>query len=237
MVIKTYKRVFFRHWLDTFRYWNNWCFFLTDTCDTLNDRCLIGTYWTLWVKCLLVGHLQCIRHSTFQMLCTCRTLRLKKCYFVWHLKRFGVLLGWTCTSLRQICAFGLDTCKSFGPKGSLLVQLILYHKFNCLFYTVLLLKHTVFVYNVAGHSFVYFSWICDNFFIYSLVPHRRKPKANLKFLATGHQAEIFLFSVNNARLIPIGRFTLLWRKSHQSRIYWLLYACFWNYLCFDISIN
>lgn len=171
------------------------------------------------------------------MLCTCRTLRLKKCYFVWHLKRFGVLLGWTCTSLRQICAFGLDTCKSFGPKGSLLVQLILYHKFNCLFYTVLLLKHTVFVYNVAGHSFVYFSWICDNFFIYSLVPHRRKPKANLKFLATGQQAEIFLFSVNNACLIPIGRFTLLWRKSHQSRIYWLLYACFWNYLCFDISIN
>lgn len=102
MVIKTYKRVFFRHWLDTFRYWNNWCFFLTDTCDTLNDRCLIGTYWTLWVKCLLVGHLQCIRRSTFQMLCTCRTLRLKKCYFVWHLKRFGVLLGWTCTSLRQL---------------------------------------------------------------------------------------------------------------------------------------
>lgn len=102
MVIKTYKRGFFRHWLDTFRYWNNWCFFLTGTCDTLNDRCLIGTYWTLWVKCLLVGHRQCIRHSTFQMLCTCRTLRLKKCYFVWHLKRFGVLLGWTCMSLRQL---------------------------------------------------------------------------------------------------------------------------------------
>lgn len=169
MVIKTYKRDFFRHWLDTFRYWNNWCFFLTDTCDTLNDRCLIGTYWTLWVKCLLVGHLQCIRHSTFQMLCTCRTLRLKKCYFVWHLKRFGVLLGWTCTSLRQICAFGLDTCKSFGPKGSLLVQLILYHKFNCLFYTVLLLKHRVFVYNVAEqntHLCIFHEYVTTSLYIH-----------------------------------------------------------------------
>lgn len=169
MVIKTYKRDFFRHWLDTFRYRNNWCFFLTDTCDTLNDRCLIGTYWTLWVKCLLVGHLQCIRHSTFQMLCTCRTLRLKKCYFVWHLKRFGVLLGWTCTSLRQICAFGLDTCKSFGPKGSLLVQLILYHKFNCLFYTVLLLKHRVFVYNVAEqntHLCIFHEYVTTSLYIH-----------------------------------------------------------------------
>lgn len=143
--------------------------FLTDTCDTLNDRCLIGTYWTLWVKCLLVGHLQCIRHSTFQMLCTCRTLRLKKCYFVWHLKRFGVLLGWTCTSLRQICAFGLDTCKSFGPKGSLLVQLILYHKFNCLFYTVLLLKHRVFVYNVAEqntHLCIFHEYVTTSLYIH-----------------------------------------------------------------------
>lgn len=209
MVIKTYKRVFFRHWLDTFRYWNNWCFFLTDTCDTLNDRCLIGTYWTLWVKCLLVGHLQCIRHSTFQMLCTCRTLRLKKCYFVWHLKRFGVLLGWTCTSPRQICAFGLDTCKSFGPKGL--------YWFNSFYITNLIVYFTQYYYWNTGYL--------------------STTLLNMKFLATGQQAEIFLFSVNNACLIPIGRFTLLWRKSHQSRIYWLLYACFWNYLCFDISIN
>lgn len=210
MVIKTYKRVFFRHWLDTFRYWNNWCFFLTDTCDTLNDRCLIGTYWTLWVKCLLVGHLQCIRHSTFQMLCTCRTLRLKKCYFVWHLKRFGVLLGWTCTSLRQICAFGLDTCKSFGPKGL--------YWFNSFYITNLIVYFTQYYYWNTGYL--------------------STTLLNMKFLATGQQAEMFLFSVNNACLIPIvGRFTLLWRKSHQSRIYWLLYACFWNYLCFDISIN
>lgn len=209
MVIKTYKRVFFRHWLDTFRYWNNWCFFLTDTCDTLNDRCLIGTYWTLWVKCLLVGHLQCIRHSTFQMLCTCRTLRLKKCYFVWHLKRFGVLLGWTCTSLRQICAFGLDTCKSFGPKAL--------YWFNSFYIT-----------NLIVYFIQYYYWNTG---------YLSTTLLNMKFLATGQQAEIFLFSVNNACLIPIGRFTLLWRKSHQSRIYWLLYACFWNYLCFDISIN
>lgn len=143
MVIKTYKRVFFRHWLDTFRYWNNWCFFLTDTCDTLNDRCLIGTYWTLWVKCLLVGHRQCIRHSTFQMLCTCRTLRLKKCYFVWHLKRFGVLSGWTCTSLRQICAFGLDTCKSFGPKGL--------YWFNSFYITNLIVYFTQYYYWNTGY--------------------------------------------------------------------------------------
>lgn len=94
---------------------------------------------------------------------------LKKCYFVWHLKRFGVLLGWTCTSLRQICAFGLDTCKSFGPKGSLLVQLILYHKFNCLFYTVLLLKHTVFVYNVAEqntHLCIFHEYVTTSLYIH-----------------------------------------------------------------------
>lgn len=211
--------------------------FLTDTCDTLNDRCLIGTYWTLWVKCLLVGHLQCIRHSTFQMLCTCRTLRLKKCYFVWHLKRFGVLLGWTCKTLRQICAFGLDTCKSFGPKGlywfnsfyitNLIVYFTQYYYWNTRYLSTTLLDTHLCIFHEYVTTSLYIHWchIVGN------------PKANLKFLATGQQAEIFLFSVNNACLIPIGRFTLLWRKSHQSRIYWLLYACFWNYLCFDISIN
>lgn len=101
----------------------------------------------------MVGHLQCIRHSTFQMLCTCRTLRLKKCYFVWHLKRFGVLLGWTCTSLRQICAFGLDTCKSFGPKGlywfnsfyitNLIVYFTQYYYWNTRYLSTTLLNRTL----------------------------------------------------------------------------------------------
>lgn len=102
------------------------------------------------------------------MLCTCRTLRLKKCYFVWHLKRFGVLLGWTCTSLRQICAFGLDTCKSFGPKGlywfnsfyitNLIVYFTQYYYWNTRYLSTTLLDTHLCIFHEYVTTSLYIHW-------------------------------------------------------------------------------
>lgn len=71
-----------RHWLDTFRYWNYWCFFLS---GHMQDTITIGVkleHIELSELNVFIGWtLTCIRHSTFQTLCTCQSLRLKKVFF------------------------------------------------------------------------------------------------------------------------------------------------------------
>lgn len=99
--------------------------------------------------------LTCIWPQRFKRFALVSPSDLKKCSFVWHLKRFGVLLGGTCETLRLVCPCWLDTCKSIWTQWSLLVPLLLYHKSNCLF-TQYKMYYRNTRYLVAEHSPVYF---------------------------------------------------------------------------------
>lgn len=126
--------------------------------------------------------LTCIWPQRFKRFALVSPSDLKKCSFVWHLKRFGVLLGGTCETLRQVGPCWLDTCKSIWTQWSLLVPLLLYHKSNCLF-TQYKMYYRNTRYLVAEHSPVYF----HEHVTISLDNHR-KPTANLRFLTIGQQA-------------------------------------------------
>lgn len=71
-----------RHWLDTLRYWNYLRFFFERThARHHNNRRKTRTYWTLWVKRVYWLDTYMYMTSTFQTLCTCQSLRLKKVFF------------------------------------------------------------------------------------------------------------------------------------------------------------
>lgn len=107
-----------RHWLDTLRYWNYLRFFLS---GHMQDTITIGVkleHTELSELNVFIGWtLTCIWPQRFKRFALVSPSDLKKCSFVWHLKRFGVLLGGTCETLRQVGPCWLDTCKSFGPNG------------------------------------------------------------------------------------------------------------------------
>lgn len=98
-----------------------------------NNRRKTRTYWTLRVKRVYWLDTNMYKTLNVPNALHLSSLRLKKCSFDWHLKRFGVLLGGTCETLRLVGPCWLDTCKSFWTQWSLLVPLLLYHKSNCLF--------------------------------------------------------------------------------------------------------
>lgn len=82
-----------------------------------NNRRKTRTYWTLRVKRVYWLDTNMYKTLNVPNALHLSSLRLKKCSFDWHLKRFGVLLGGTCETLRLVGPCWLDTCKSFGPNG------------------------------------------------------------------------------------------------------------------------